>query len=464
VIVTEYMRETRRVSKEIEEKALRYISLGYQKLLTFETSSGGFSWFGGPPGNVQVTAYGLMEFTDMARVSYVDPDMISRTIDWVVSQQRADGSWFSTPTHGSSAYSNNTPLRATAYVTYALGEAGYHGAAASQGVAFIKANLASATDVFDRALCANALLVHDVSDAEGRALLTQLYAERTEDATTMSWPCTGSCTWYSMGNLATLETTAYVAWAMLKTGGYSSALSKIATFITGCKDSMGNYGSTYATVLSLKTLMAIGVGGGPDLTLSISVNGGTLGTVTIDESNADALWTFDLDEHLVAGQNRIDFSYTGSGKVEYHMGGSYFLPWNQTSAPADGIGLVLTHDRTTCKAGEPVQTTIRLQNPSVERPIFMPVAQISLPPGFVPVREDLETLVTDGTVEKYELNDGGITFYISELAPEAILSFSFRSLPGIAGEFGSGRSSAYEYYSPSVRAGVEPVTFTVTDE
>ena len=40
-----------------------------------------------------LTAYGLMEFTDMGQVSYVDPTLIERTANFIMSQQNGDGCW-----------------------------------------------------------------------------------------------------------------------------------------------------------------------------------------------------------------------------------------------------------------------------------------------------------------------------------------------------------------------------------
>jgi hypothetical protein len=66
---------------------------GYQGLLTFEVSGGGFSWFGQAPANKILTSYGLMEFADMARVHEVDPRVIERTQQWLAREQQSDGSW-----------------------------------------------------------------------------------------------------------------------------------------------------------------------------------------------------------------------------------------------------------------------------------------------------------------------------------------------------------------------------------
>lgn len=52
---------------------------GYEKLRSFEVEGGGYEWFGGAPAHESLTAYGLLQFVEMARVRSVDGDMIART-------------------------------------------------------------------------------------------------------------------------------------------------------------------------------------------------------------------------------------------------------------------------------------------------------------------------------------------------------------------------------------------------
>src|SRR5204863_3138832 len=93
VLALDYMRRTKKLTPEVHAKADAYIANGYQRLLTFEVQGGGFSWFGHAPANKILTAYGLMEFSDMSKVHDVDANVISRTRDWLVQQQQPDGSW-----------------------------------------------------------------------------------------------------------------------------------------------------------------------------------------------------------------------------------------------------------------------------------------------------------------------------------------------------------------------------------
>src|SRR5258705_10046408 len=93
VLALDYLRKTNKTMPEVEAKARQYIHLGYQRLLSFEIAGGGFDWFGHPPANRTLTAYGLLEFADMACVHDVDPALIRRTRDWLIKQRNADGSW-----------------------------------------------------------------------------------------------------------------------------------------------------------------------------------------------------------------------------------------------------------------------------------------------------------------------------------------------------------------------------------
>jgi len=81
VLVLDYLRRTKQTAPETEMKATKYIALGYQRLLSFEVLYGGFSLFGKPPMDLLLTAYGLMELNEMARVFDVDPIVIERTQD-----------------------------------------------------------------------------------------------------------------------------------------------------------------------------------------------------------------------------------------------------------------------------------------------------------------------------------------------------------------------------------------------
>ena len=62
---------------------------GYDGTLHFTSTDGQATL----PANRTLTAYGLMEFTDMARVHDVDPAIVARTRKWLLDQRQSDGTW-----------------------------------------------------------------------------------------------------------------------------------------------------------------------------------------------------------------------------------------------------------------------------------------------------------------------------------------------------------------------------------
>ena len=68
----------------LKEKLLDYIRKGYSKMKSFETSDGGFSFWGRGTGDIKLTAYGLLQLSEMNRVwDGVDPKFRERLEQWL---------------------------------------------------------------------------------------------------------------------------------------------------------------------------------------------------------------------------------------------------------------------------------------------------------------------------------------------------------------------------------------------
>src|SRR5690242_6979368 len=158
VLALDYMKRTNKLTPEVHAKAEGFIANGYQRLLTFEVPGGGFSWFGNPPANKILTAYGLMEFYDMSKVYDVDPNLIARTQAWLAGQQQADGSWKPDTqfiNEGATNRYNSDVLRITAYIAWALETGGNQGAAVAKARDYIANHLDENADPYTLAVLAN---------------------------------------------------------------------------------------------------------------------------------------------------------------------------------------------------------------------------------------------------------------------------------------------------------------------
>src|SRR5437660_12749154 len=94
ILAVDYVKKARVASgAKFLMTAEQYLNVGYQKLLTFERPGGGFDWWGRDEPLVWLSAYGLQELTDMAKVHPVDRAVLERTQRWLQKQQAADGTW-----------------------------------------------------------------------------------------------------------------------------------------------------------------------------------------------------------------------------------------------------------------------------------------------------------------------------------------------------------------------------------
>jgi len=79
--------------RPIAAKAARYVQQGYERLLSYRSNSGGFSYWGRGEPDLALTAYAVRFLTDARAVLSVDESVLTGARDWLVRQQSVDGSW-----------------------------------------------------------------------------------------------------------------------------------------------------------------------------------------------------------------------------------------------------------------------------------------------------------------------------------------------------------------------------------
>src|SRR5262245_44342846 len=261
ILVVDYVKKARVASPQLLIKAEQFLSVGYQKLLTFERPGGGFDWWGNGQPLVWLSAYGLQEFNDMARVYPVDRGVIERTQAWLMKQRDKDGTWSNIgATHGETIASMGNPkLLLTSYVTWSLLESGFAKDQLKQSVEYIRGNLKDAGEnTYVLALAANALAAYDAKDDSTLEALQRLEKLRRDvpEWKAVNFPSKATSLTYARGDGVTVETTALAALAMAKTGQFTNSVNKALTYLIKAKEGNGTWGSTQATILSLKALLA----------------------------------------------------------------------------------------------------------------------------------------------------------------------------------------------------------------
>src|SRR5262245_14251520 len=177
ILVADYVKKARVASPQLLMKAEEFLNVGYQKLLTFERPGGGFDWWGSGEPLVWLSAYGLQEFNDMAKVYPVDRGVIDRTQKWLLKQQAADGTWSKIgATHGETIGRMGDPkLLLTSYVAWSLLDSGLRVKELEKSIAYIRKHIGDARDnAYVLALAANALAAWDAKDDSTHEVLKKL--------------------------------------------------------------------------------------------------------------------------------------------------------------------------------------------------------------------------------------------------------------------------------------------------
>lgn len=475
VLALDYLKRTGKGVPAVEAKARQYIHLGYQRLLGFEIPGGGFDWFGQPPANRVLTAYGLREFEDMARVHDVDPALIDRTRRWLLAQQNADGTWnpeghrlHDDPTAGRGD-DRLARLSTTAYIAWSafLGHADAPQASATRNF-LVEQRPETIDDPYTLALAANALLAIDPKSGVARPYLDRLVAVKhvSDDGGLAWWEplATRQTVFYGSGTAGSVETTATATLALLAGGHELTATRAALAWIAGHKDAHGTWGSTQATVLALQALLAgtgKALGGDRPRQLSVALDGAAVRDLVVPVDQSDVVQQVDLSDRVARGSHRLtvtDRSGTDSG---FQVVFRYHVADDKKARETDGpLAIRLDYDRTSLVVDDlvTVKATVENRAPGVAP---MVVLDLPIPGGFAIEREDLDRLVAAGHLARYQVTARSAIVYLRGLVPSRPLVLSYRLRAVMPVALTVPGALAYEYYDPDRSGSGVPVRLSV---
>jgi hypothetical protein len=469
VLALDYLRQTGKSVPQVEAKARQYIHLGYQRLLSFEVGGGGFDWFGHPPANRTLTAYGLMEFQDMAKVHDVDPNLIARTRRWLLDQRKPDGSWepeqhmlHEDPT-GARGGQTSARLGTTAYIAWSV-FSGRPDPQARSTMAYLQSGAdASREDPYILGLIANAMLAIDPSGTAAQPALDRLESlQQTSNDGKHGWwgpPDSASFArrtmFHGAGESRRIETTAVAVLAMRQAGRSPESVRKALAWLVARKDGQGTWGSTQATVLALKALLAgtgKPLGGDKPRRIAILLDGEMVQELGIAADQSDVLRQVDLSGRIAAatGTHRLtieDRSGTDSG---YQVVFRYHEPEtvDHPGASAEPLSIRLDYDRTTIALDETVTVVASVANNRPE-PAPMVILDLPIPAGFAIDADELAGLVKAGSIAKFQVTARSAIVYLRDLKPGGPLTLRYHLRATMPVKLTVPPARAYEYYDPS---------------
>lgn len=462
-LVANYLEETGQMTDEKREEIVGLVTRGYQRLLTFESPTGGFNWWGdSDPGNRILSAIMLWHLKDLQSLITIDDDVRTRTLTWLLAQQNADGSFEA----GDALHAGNEVLgtdkaRTTAFIAWALGHTAWADDAVSRANGWLSSHLPDESDLYANALAANSFAIAEPTAAAATTLFARL--DRAKEARGVDgylWP-TATPSWTGgAGDAVAIETTGLVAYAMMTANTFSEDAEGAMRFITANKDAVGTWYNTQATMNALRALSAAASGRGVTArgTLRVRVNGVVAEEITVTDDNAELYRSFDLTRFTKSGANNVELELVGTGELSYRLSRTAYRPVMQ---PALGpLSLSVSYDATEVEMSEAITATVHATNNDVDTRDQV-IVQIGRAPGFDPRTEDLEWLKTRRVISRYEVRATDITFYLMNLTGGESRELTFRVVPSIAGSFTAPSSEIYSYYETALKETLPVQLFSV---
>ncbi len=458
VLALRYMIESGTITPEIELKAISYVNIGYQRVLTFECASGGFNWWEGDnPGNPILSAVGIMMLSDTRRIyDTVDEKVIQRSADYLFSVQKTDGSWSEEQhLHAGNENLGTSSLRSTCYITWGLAQGGFTATSGVQSaLSFIRSRVPGDMDPYTRAVCANAMA--EARDSSG--ILTDILAWFHDNAEvgedTVHWKATGATLVNSWGNGADVELTALVALALAARNAYPQDFQGAINWLVSTKDPQGNWGyNTQATVLALKAFLAALTAnpGNVDATIDVLFNGAVVATKNFSNFNKDVVWQVELDQSLSPTQNIVELAFTGTGALSYQIVSTHYIPWVDAPEIGGPLSIKVEYDSTTVAVDDIITATVTITNNDPDL-VGMVLVTLGIPPGFALVTQDLAALRVDGTISEFEVTGKQIILYFNGIpaGEPTVLSYSLVAQYPIKAQ--TGGSEVHMYYDSQTNA------------
>jgi uncharacterized protein YfaS (alpha-2-macroglobulin family) len=247
VLILDYLRSSDKSNPELESRVRDLLGRGYQKLTSFEcrepgqsNKQRGYEWFGGTaPPHEALTAYGLLQFRDMARVHPVDEAMIERTRTYLMSQKDGKGG-FERNTRAIDSFGRAPQSITNAYIVWALSE----GSATDDVTRELDALLEQAktsTDAYFLSLVAIGL---SNRGPEAEKILRKVADQQKDDGRleAKQTSITGSG-----GRDLMIETTALalLGWLKANPQGFDPAIRKAVKWVGQQRAGSGGFGSAF---------------------------------------------------------------------------------------------------------------------------------------------------------------------------------------------------------------------------
>ena len=455
VMAQEYFTSHQDVDPSLVSRSRTMLKNGYDRLIGFECSDGGYEWFGENPGHEALTAYGLMEFTDMVDLIEVDKDMLGRTRNWLLGIRDGSGG-FKRERRALHTWVTD-PDASNAYITWALVATGQKDL--EPEIDAVKKSGGQSENAYVKALAANVLC--EAGQGDGAASLLDNLATGQADDGHVAGGTTSIVG--SRGESLDIETTALATLAWLKSKTHTGSVEKAIRYLaTSCEG--GRYGSTQSTVLALKAIVAHDMARArPGTAGSLRVFVGDQpvgGARPFDADTADGIDLPDVGELLSPGKHELRLMMEQGSEMPYSVEVLYNTLKPDSSAQCR-VSLTVELVDGTIDEGAITEARVVVRNRHSET-IPTPVAIVGIPGGLEVRHDQLKELVKTGIIAAFEVRGRQVILYWRSLDADQKVNVPLSLVAAIPGVYCGPASRAYEYYTDEHKVWAPGLEVTVT--
>ncbi|KAM9359083.1 alpha-2-macroglobulin-like protein 1 isoform 2-T2 [Symphorus nematophorus] len=428
IFILNYLKSTGQLTKEIQDRATRFLESGYQRELTYKHDDGSYSAFGksDESGNTWLTSFVMKSFGGAKPYIFVHQKHIKEARRWLARHQRPDGCITSVGKlfHNGMKGGVSDDVSLTAYITAAFLELDTNvtDPVVQNCLNCLKEAVAGQLDN----LYTTALLSYTFSlagDEETRSkLITYLHQKSNTEGGTRHWARAGA----SGKGLDSLEVemTSYVLLALLSGPAlpefgldYSSG---IVRWLSQQQNPYGGFSSTQDTVVALQALAKYGAATYSDegsTTLTVTSLGGFNKEFTVDQSNRLLYQEEKLSE--------IPGEYTIRAQGQSCVLAQISMHYNVPPPPDFSAFNISTTTMPKCNISRPqliLFVHVRYQGRREET--NMVIINIKLLSGYILDKSSLKLLKSDRSVKRVDVEEGYINIYLDGLRKDETKIYS----------------------------------------
>lgn len=307
IVVLDYLTTLKKLTPEIESKAIRFMESGYQRELSYKHDDGSYSAFGknDESGSTWLTAFVAKSFRQAAKYIMVDEDIIVQALDFLSKVQTPNGSF---PEVGHVSHkdmqggsSNGIALTAYTLITFLENPSllSKYRDTVDKALKFVQENFEKLDDNYSLAIASYAMQL--ANDSLKESLLTKLDSKSENMNGLKHWEklipkSDETSPWHHEPKSVNVEMSAYALQAFVEAGRDTEAVPIMKWLVTQ-RNKNGGFQSTQDTVVGLQALSKLALKiYVPDSKIDITLTNadGAPANLNLNEDNALILQKHEL--------------------------------------------------------------------------------------------------------------------------------------------------------------------------